>query len=52
MMGFGFIETGTVTPKPQDGNEKPRLFRVPEHKAIINRMGFNNDGVKAVAKKD
>lgn len=51
MMGFGFIETGTVTPKPQDGNEKPRLFRVPEHKAIINRMGFNNDGVKAVAKR-
>jgi len=51
MMGFGFIETGTVTPLPQDGNEKPRLFRVPEHKAIINRMGFNNDGVKAVAKR-
>ncbi len=51
MMGFGFIETGTVTPKPQEGNEKPRLFRIPEHKAIINRMGFNNDGVKEVAKR-
>lgn len=44
-MGFGFIEVGTVTPKPQAGNEKPRLFRLPEHQAIINRMGFNNKGV-------
>ncbi|WP_395343108.1 quinone-dependent dihydroorotate dehydrogenase [Ningiella sp. W23] len=44
-MGFGFIEVGTVTPRPQAGNEKPRLFRLPEHKAIINRMGFNNKGV-------
>jgi dihydroorotate dehydrogenase len=44
-MGFGFIEVGTVTPKPQLGNDKPRLFRLPEHKAIINRMGFNNKGV-------
>lgn len=43
--GFGFIEIGTVTPKPQPGNEKPRLFRLPEDKALINRMGFNNDGV-------
>ncbi len=51
MLGFGFIEIGTVTPKPQAGNDKPRLFRVPEHSAIINRMGFNNDGVKAVAKR-
>ncbi len=51
MLGFGFIETGTVTPKPQDGNEKPRLFRIPEHSAIINRMGFNNDGVKAVGNR-
>jgi dihydroorotate dehydrogenase len=49
MMGFGFIEIGTVTPKPQQGNDKPRLFRIPQHKAIINRMGFNNDGVKIVA---
>lgn len=44
-MGFGFIEVGTVTPKPQSGNEKPRLFRLAEHNAIINRMGFNNKGV-------
>ncbi|MGE8540567.1 MAG: quinone-dependent dihydroorotate dehydrogenase [Acinetobacter sp.] len=43
--GFGFIEIGTITPKPQDGNPEPRLFRLPEAKAIINRMGFNNDGV-------
>jgi dihydroorotate dehydrogenase len=51
MLGFGSIEIGTVTPKPQPGNDKPRLFRVPEHCAIINRMGFNNEGVKAVAKR-
>lgn len=51
MLGFGSIEIGTVTPKPQDGNEKPRLFRIPEHQAIINRMGFNNHGVKTVAKR-
>ena len=44
-LGFGFIEVGTVTPKPQDGNPKPRLFRLPEAQAIINRMGFNNLGV-------
>ena len=44
-MGFGFIETGTVTPLPQSGNEKPRLFRLPEHEAIINRMGFNSVGL-------
>ncbi|MBF7072797.1 quinone-dependent dihydroorotate dehydrogenase [Glaciecola sp. MH2013] len=44
-MGFGFVEVGTVTPKPQDGNPKPRLFRLNEHQAIINRMGFNNKGV-------
>ena len=43
--GFGFIEIGTITPKPQEGNPEPRLFRLPEAKAIINRMGFNNDGV-------
>ena len=43
--GFGFIEIGTVTPRPQSGNPQPRLFRIPEAKAIINRMGFNNDGV-------
>jgi dihydroorotate dehydrogenase len=50
-LGFGFIEVGTVTPKPQSGNEKPRLFRLPKDKAIINRMGFNNDGVQIVAKR-
>ena len=44
-MGFGFIEVGTVTPRPQAGNPKPRMFRLPEHDAIINRMGFNNEGV-------
>ena len=44
-LGFGFIEIGTVTPKPQEGNEKPRLFRLKEDAAIINRMGFNNGGV-------
>ncbi|MAR00057.1 MAG: dihydroorotate dehydrogenase (quinone) [Oceanospirillaceae bacterium] len=44
-LGFGFIEIGTVTPRPQPGNPKPRLFRLPEHQAIINRMGFNNKGV-------
>ncbi|WP_373742073.1 quinone-dependent dihydroorotate dehydrogenase [Neisseria sp.] len=49
-LGFGFIEIGTVTPKPQDGNPKPRLFRLPEHRAVINRMGFNNHGIDAVIK--
>lgn len=44
-LGFGFLEIGTVTPRPQAGNDKPRLFRLKEHEAIINRMGFNNDGV-------
>ena len=44
-MGFGFIEVGTVTPLPQDGNDKPRMFRLPKGQAIINRMGFNNKGV-------
>lgn len=48
-LGFGFVEIGTVTPLPQKGNEKPRLFRLPKDKALINRMGFNNDGVKLVA---
>jgi dihydroorotate dehydrogenase len=45
-LGFGFIEIGTVTPRSQPGNPKPRLFRLPEHEAIINRMGFNNQGVE------
>jgi dihydroorotate dehydrogenase len=44
-MGFGFVEIGTVTPRPQPGNDKPRMFRLPEANAIINRMGFNNKGV-------
>ncbi|MCX7096528.1 MAG: quinone-dependent dihydroorotate dehydrogenase [Methylococcales bacterium] len=44
-LGFGFVEIGTVTPRPQPGNPKPRMFRLPEHQAIINRMGFNNLGV-------
>ena len=44
-LGFGFVEIGTITPRPQAGNPKPRIFRLPEAKAIINRMGFNNDGV-------
>lgn len=44
-LGFGFIEVGTVTPRPQPGNPKPRLFRLPQAEAIINRMGFNNNGV-------
>ncbi|WP_068773724.1 quinone-dependent dihydroorotate dehydrogenase [Paenibacillus sp. FJAT-26967] len=48
-MGFGFMEVGTVTPKPQSGNDKPRLFRLPEDDALINRMGFNNLGAQAMA---
>jgi dihydroorotate dehydrogenase len=51
MLGFGFVEIGTVTPKPQAGNPQPRLFRIPDQKALINRMGFNNDGVEAIAKR-
>jgi dihydroorotate dehydrogenase len=50
-LGFGFVEIGTVTPKPQAGNDKPRLFRLPKDKALINRMGFNNDGVQVVAQR-
>ena len=46
-LGFGFLEIGTVTPRPQPGNAKPRMFRLPQAQAIINRMGFNNDGVEA-----
>lgn len=49
--GFGFIEIGTVTPKPQGGNPKPRLFRLRKDKGIINRMGFNNEGVVAAARR-
>ncbi|HEY4205241.1 MAG TPA: quinone-dependent dihydroorotate dehydrogenase [Puia sp.] len=50
-LGFGFIEIGTVTPLPQDGNEKPRLFRLPQDQALINRMGFNNEGVDVIARR-
>ena len=50
-LGFGFVEIGTVTPRPQAGNDKPRLFRLPADKALINRMGFNNDGVDIIKKR-
>lgn len=50
-LGFGFVELGTVTPLPQAGNPKKRLFRLPEDEALINRMGFNNDGVEAVVER-
>jgi dihydroorotate dehydrogenase len=49
-LGFGFIEIGTVTPKPQAGNPKPRMFRLPGHRAVINRLGFNNDGIEALVR--
>jgi dihydroorotate dehydrogenase len=49
--GFGFIEIGTLTPEPQPGNEKPRMFRLPQDEALINRMGFNNGGVKAAVER-
>ncbi|GAB3304940.1 quinone-dependent dihydroorotate dehydrogenase [Luteimonas notoginsengisoli] len=47
-LGFGFVEIGTVTPEPQDGNPRPRMFRLPRHRAVINRLGFNNDGIQAL----
>jgi dihydroorotate dehydrogenase len=50
-LGFGFIEIGTLTPKAQPGNDKPRLFRLPEDQALINRMGFNNEGVLAAVER-
>jgi dihydroorotate dehydrogenase len=49
-LGFGFIEIGTVTPKPQAGNPKPRMFRLPEHQAVINRLGFNNEGLEVLVR--
>lgn len=49
-LGFGFVEIGSVTPKPQIGNEKPRIFRNPEAEAVINRLGFNNHGLEACAR--
>ncbi|MDX1685819.1 MAG: quinone-dependent dihydroorotate dehydrogenase [Saprospiraceae bacterium] len=50
-LGFGFLEIGTVTPEPQEGNPRPRLFRLPEDEALINRMGFNNDGLQAMVER-
>ena len=50
-LGFGFIEIGTVTPRPQEGNPQPRLFRLPEYDALINRMGFNNEGVDKLVER-
>jgi dihydroorotate dehydrogenase len=50
-LGFGFVEVGTITPRPQPGNPKPRLFRIAEQRALVNRMGFNNDGADAVAER-
>jgi len=50
LMGFGMVEIGTVTPRPQSGNPKPRMWRLPEHQAVINRLGFNNDGVEALVR--
>ncbi|MEF9977757.1 MAG: quinone-dependent dihydroorotate dehydrogenase [Thermomonas sp.] len=49
-LGFGFVEVGTVTPRPQPGNPKPRMFRLPEQEAVINRLGFNNEGVDALVR--
>ncbi len=51
MLGFGFIEIGTLTPKPQEGNPQPRLFRLPQDESLINRMGFNNGGVEEAVKR-
>ena len=49
-LGFGFVEIGTITPRPQPGNPAPRMFRLPRHRALINRLGFNNDGVDALVR--
>jgi dihydroorotate dehydrogenase len=49
-LGFGFVEIGTVTPRPQLGNDKPRMFRLPSHEALINRLGFNNGGIDALVR--
>ena len=51
LLGFGFVEIGTVTPQPQAGNIAPRLFRIPDQKALINRMGFNNEGLQVIASR-
>lgn len=50
-LGFGFVEVGTVTPRPQSGNPRPRLYRYPEERALFNQMGFNNDGVDVIANR-
>src|SRR5438105_6120808 len=50
-LGFGWVEIGTITPLPQPGNDRPRLFRLPEQRALINRMGFNNAGAAEVARR-
>ena len=50
-LGFGFVEVGTLTPRPQPGNPQPRLFRLPEHNALINRMGFNNPGIQSAVQR-
>ena len=50
-LGFGFVEIGSVTPRPQSGNPRPRLFRLERDEAVINRMGFNNDGAEAVLRR-
>ena len=50
-LGFGHVEIGTVTGEPQPGNPKPRLFRLPADRAVVNRMGFNNDGAEVVARR-
>lgn len=50
-MGFGFIEIGTITPKPQQGNDRPRMFRLPDDRAVINRYGFNNDGAEMASER-
>ena len=49
-LGFGFVEVGTTTPRPQPGNPKPRMFRLPQQQAVINRLGFNNEGVDALVR--
>ena len=50
-LGFGFVEVGTITYEPQPGNDKPRMFRLPADHALINRLGFNNEGARSVAKR-
>jgi dihydroorotate dehydrogenase len=50
-LGFSHVEIGTLTPRPQGGNERPRLFRLPEHRALVNRMGFNNEGMETCARR-